>query len=175
MRAEKKKIVAATARLNNLGLKLSPMNSPDHDCAAHVMYLLPSAEEAKRFVEIFPAVIAGKTGRHTYTEWDQVLMGAGAAHPAMNPYNHPANAECRRAYSKDMCARSLDILNRTVMVPTNPRHTDAEIDAIIHNIDTAAKVVFGGMKAEEATIRKLRIIAHRLDRKNRRWWQFWRR
>ena len=39
-----------------------------------------------------PSVIAGKTGRHTYTEWDQVLVGAGAAHPAMNPYNMPANA-----------------------------------------------------------------------------------
>ena len=49
------------------------MNSPDHDCAAHVMYLLPSAEDAARFTKVFPAVIAGKTGRHTYTEWDQVL------------------------------------------------------------------------------------------------------
>ena len=70
--------------------------------------------------KIFPSVIAGKTGRHNYTEWDQVLMGAGAAHPAMNPYLMPANAECRRTYSKDMCARSLEILNRTVMVPTHP-------------------------------------------------------
>ena len=71
------------------------------------------------------ASIAGKTGRHNYTEWDQVLMGAGAAHPAMNPYNMPANAECRRTYSKDMCARSLEILNRTVMVPTHPLHAGA--------------------------------------------------
>ena len=44
-------------------------------------------------------MIAGKTGRHTYTEWDQILFGAGAAHPAMNPYNMPANAECRQSYS----------------------------------------------------------------------------
>jgi len=28
-------------------------------------------------------VMAGRTGRHNYTEWDQILMGAGAAHPAM--------------------------------------------------------------------------------------------
>ena len=84
------------------------MNSPDDDCAAQAMYHLPSAEAAKRFVAIFPSVIAGKTGRHTYTEWDQVLIGAGAAHPAMNPYLMPANAECRRTYSRDMCAGSLD-------------------------------------------------------------------
>jgi dTDP-4-amino-4,6-dideoxygalactose transaminase len=153
MRAEKKKIVAATGRLSNLGLKLSPMNSPDYDCAAHVMYLLPSAEEALHFTRVFPSVIAGKTGRHTYTEWDQVLMGMGAAHPAMNPYNHPDNAECRRTYSKDMCARSLDILNRTVMVPTNPKHSAEEIDAIIHNIEVASHVALGGLSAEEAEVR----------------------
>ena len=85
------------------------MNSPDHDCAAQVMYTLPSAEAAQRFVEIFPSVIAGKTGRHTYTEWDQVLIGEGAAHPAMNPYLMPANAECRQQLLPRTCApRSLD-------------------------------------------------------------------
>jgi dTDP-4-amino-4,6-dideoxygalactose transaminase len=153
MRAEKKEIVEATKRLNNLGLKLAPMHSPDYDCAAHVMYTLPSAEDAIRFTKIFPSVIAGKTGRHTYTEWDQVLMGMGAAHPAMNPYNHPDNAGCRRSYSKDMCARSLDILNRTVMVPTNPSHTAEEIAAIIHNIETASRVVLAGLSREEAELR----------------------
>ena len=152
MRAEKKEIVEATKRLNNLGLKLSPMNSPDHDCAAHVMYIVPSAEEAVAFTKVFPSVIAGKTGRHTYTEWDQVLMGMGAAHPAMNPYNHPDNAECRRTYSKDMCARSLDILNRTIMVPTNPSHSAEEIDAIIHNIEVAARVALAGMSREQAEV-----------------------
>src|SRR5262245_51162821 len=107
MRAEKKKILQGTAQLGNIGLRPAPMNSPDHDCAAQVMYSFPSAEAAGRFAKIVPSVIAGKTGRHTYTEWDQILLGAGAAHPAMNPYNMPANAACCRTYSKDMCARSL--------------------------------------------------------------------
>ena len=98
-RREEARSSPAPRALGNLGLRPAPMNSPDDDCAAQVMYTLPSAEAAKRFVEIFPSVIAGKTGRHTYTEWDQVLIGAGAAHPAMNPYLMPANAECRRTYS----------------------------------------------------------------------------
>jgi hypothetical protein len=76
----------------------------------------------------------------------------GAAHPAMNPYNHPDNAGCRRSYSKDMCARSLDILNRTVMVPTNPSHSAEEIDAIIHNIEIASRVALAGMSREEAEV-----------------------
>jgi len=152
MRAEKRQVVEATRKLGNLGLALSPMNSPDHDCAAHVMYILPSAREASHFVEVFPAVIAGKTGRHTYTEWDQVLLGMGAAHPAMNPYNHPDNAGCRLRYDKDMCARSLEILNRTVMVPLDPKHSPEETDAIIHNIEVAARVAFGEMKLEDARL-----------------------
>ncbi len=154
MRAEKRKILKGTAQLGNIGLRPAPMNSPDHDCSTQVMYSMPSADAASRFVKIFPSVIAGKTGRHTYTEWDQVLMGAGAAHPAMNPYNMPANAECRRTYSKDQCARSLEILNRTVMVATHPEHTEQETADIIHNINVAARVALGGLPLAEADLRR---------------------
>lgn len=154
MRNEKSRILSGVSNFKNIRLQQSPVHSPDHDCAAHVMYLMPTAEQADRFVEVFPTVIAGKTGRHTYTEWDHVLKGAGAAHPAMNPYNHPDNAECRLTYSKDMCARSLDILYRTVMVPTNPDHDDQEVDAIIHNIGVAARVASGEIAAGEADIKR---------------------
>ena len=119
------------------------------------MYTLPSAAAAERFARLCPSVIAGRTGRHTYTEWDQVLVGAGAAHPAMNPFNMPANARCRKSYSRDMCARSLDILNRTVMVATHPKHDEREIADITHNIGTAARVALGGLRAEEADIREV--------------------
>ena len=154
MRAEKRRILRGTAQLGNIGLRPSPMNSPDHDCATQVMYTMPSAEAATRFVKIFPSVIAGKTGRHTYTEWDQILLGAGAAHPAMNPYNMPANAECRKTYAKDMCARSLEILNRTVMVATHPEHSEQEIADIVHNIGVAARVALGGLPLAEADLRR---------------------
>src|SRR5579864_9475764 len=153
MRAQKRAILDGTRALGNLGLRPAPMNSPDDDCATHVMYNLPSAEAATRFSQLFPCAIAGRTGRHNYTEWDQILMGAGAAHPAMNPFTMPANAECRRAYSKDMCARSLEILNRTVMVATHPDHTGRDIDDIIHNIDAAARVALGGARLEDADLR----------------------
>ncbi|HEX2255144.1 MAG TPA: DegT/DnrJ/EryC1/StrS family aminotransferase, partial [Afifellaceae bacterium] len=166
MRAEKAAILAAVAPLGNLGLRPAPMNSPDHDCATQVMFTLPSAEAASRFVKIVPGVIAGKTGRHTYTEWDQVLMGAGAAHPLMNPFAMAANAECRRTYSRDMCARSLEILDRTVMVPTDPRHTPQEVDDLIHNIRAAAHVVFETADPDELDVRTLRPVdARKFDMK----------
>jgi dTDP-4-amino-4,6-dideoxygalactose transaminase len=166
MRAEKRRILRGTAQLGNIGLRPSPMNSPDHDCATQVMYTLPSADAADRFVKIFPSVIAGKTGRHTYTEWDQVLLGAGAAHPAMNPYNMPANAECRRTYAKDMCARSLEILNRTVMVATHPEHSEPETADIIHNIGVAARVALAGLPLAEADLRRTAPVdAQKFDMK----------
>jgi dTDP-4-amino-4,6-dideoxygalactose transaminase len=166
MRAERKQILEETRSLGNLGLKPTPMNSPDHDCATQVMYLLPTAEAAKRFVELFPSVIAGRTGRHTYVEWDQVLMGAGAAHPAMNPFNMPANADCRKRYSKDMCTKSLDILDRTVMVATHPEHSREEISDIIHNIGAAARVALAGLKLSEANFRKAKPVdARKFDLK----------
>jgi dTDP-4-amino-4,6-dideoxygalactose transaminase len=158
MRAERREILQGTASLSNLGLRPAPMHSPDFDCAAHVIYTLPSAQAALDFVKIFPSVIAGKTGRHNYTEWDQVLSGEGAAHPAMNPYTMPANAECRRTYTSDMCAGSLEILNRTVMVPTHPLHTPEETGDMIHNIAIAARVALGGMPLAEADLRRARPV-----------------
>jgi dTDP-4-amino-4,6-dideoxygalactose transaminase len=158
MRAEKKTILKATRSLGNLGLEATRMNSPDHDCATQVMYSLPSAEAAKRFVALCPSVVIGKTGRHTYTEWDQVLMGAGAAHPAMNPFNMPANAECRKTYSKDMCAKSLEILDRTIMVATHPDHTPEEISDISHNVVEAARVALDAIPIESAHFRKARPV-----------------
>jgi dTDP-4-amino-4,6-dideoxygalactose transaminase len=154
MRRERDAILDGIKGLTSLGLRLAPINSRESDCATNVFLTLPSAETAQLFTQTYPSVIAGKTGRHTYTEWDQVLMGAGAAHPLMNPYSMPANAECRRTYTRDMCARSLAILNRTILVPTSPMHTQEEIDNIIHNVKAATRVALGQIKIEEADLRK---------------------
>jgi dTDP-4-amino-4,6-dideoxygalactose transaminase len=154
MRCERDAILAGIQDLRSLGLRAAPLNSREFDCATNVFLTLPTTEAADLFVETFPSVIAGKTGRHTYTEWDQVLMGMGAAHPLMNPYNMPANAECRKNYSKDMCARSLQILNRTVLVPTHPLHTKQEIEDIIYNIKAATRVALGHVDSGAVDVRK---------------------
>jgi hypothetical protein len=84
----------------------------------------------------------------------------------MNPYTMPANAECRRTYSKDMCRRSLEILDRTVMVAMNPEHGPAEIDDMVHNIGVAARVALAGLAADEADIRNaVPVDAQKFDLK----------
>ena len=60
----------------------------------------------------------------------------------------------RPADDKDMCAESLAILNRTVMVPTHPEHDQDEIDAIINNIGVAARTALGDTSADAAEIRR---------------------
>ena len=82
--------------------------------------------------------VCGRTGRHTYTEWDPFYTKDGGPHPALNPFNLPQNRRCRRNYSKNMCPRSLEILNRTVMIGNHPDRTDAEVDALIAKIKAAA-------------------------------------
>ncbi len=56
------------------------------------------------------------------------------------PTTLPENQGLRLDYNEGMCKGSLEILNRTVMVATNPLHTGDEIEAMIHNIDQAARV-----------------------------------
>ena len=66
-----------------------------------------------------------------------------------------------------MCARSLEILNRTVMVADASRSTaPTDIEDIIHNIGVAARVVLGGMSREEADLRNVKPVdAQKFDMK----------
>lgn len=166
MRKERDAILEVVGHLSNLGLKAAPLHSASDDCATHAILTFPTADQAATFTRVFPSVIAGKTGRHTYTEWDQVLTGDGAAHPEMNPFRMAANRECRKTYSRDMCKESLEILARTVLVPTHPRHSDADIAETCENIRAAGRVAMGDLSLEEARFTKAEPIeARRFDLK----------
>lgn len=137
MRAQKKRIVGGSAEF---GLKPIPAHSPDHECGTHAMFQFETTHAADAFAEKVGGTVALKTGRHVYTEWDPILEHRGGHHPAMNPFNFRENAECRTDYTKDMCARSLDILGRTVFIQTHPDFADAQVDALIAKIKEAAAV-----------------------------------
>ena len=136
MRKQKKRVLRATAKS---GLKPVRANSLDHECGAYNMFTLPTVEQAAKFAGLAGCGIAGKTGRHTYTEWDQFFTHQGGPHPALNPFNLPQNRKCRKNYTKAMCAKSLDILNRTVMIANHPDRADKETTALIAKLNDAAK------------------------------------
>ncbi len=135
LRRQKKRILRETA---GTGLKAAPSNSLDHECGSHVMYALPTEEQADRFAALAGGTVCGKTGRHVYTEWDPIFAHQGSHHPALNPYKLPQNRRCRKKYTKGMCARSLDILSRTVVIGNHPDRKRAEVTAVIRRIKSAA-------------------------------------
>lgn len=141
MRKQKRRILRATART---GLVPVRANSLDWECGSYVMYTLPTAEQAQMFAQRVGCGVCGKTGRHTYTEWDQILAREGGPHPAMNPFNFRENRGCRKHYSKDMCKRSLDILSRTVMIANHPDRSEADAAEVIKKIKSAAGSVLCG-------------------------------
>jgi len=140
MRRQKKRILRETALT---GLAPVRANSPDHECGSAVMYTLPTAGEADEFARRTGGTVTGKTGRHVYTEWGPILAQRGAHHAALDPFKLPANRRCRKKLTKDLCAASLDILNRTVMLGTHPDLRRADVTARIDAIKAAAKAVFG--------------------------------
>ncbi len=158
MRQERDAILEGTQSLRALGFVPAPLHSPRWDCGAQAIFTMPSAQSARRFVEVFPAVVAGDTGRHNYTEWDQVLMRKGAHHEAMDPFRLPENQGCRSDYHKDMCARSLEIVGRTVMVATDPQHDEQDVADLVHDVGIAARVALGDSDADPAQVRRTRTI-----------------
>lgn len=138
LRRQKKRILKETA---DTGLVPIQANSLDHECGSHVMYTLPTTEQADAFASAVGGTVTGKTGRHVYTEWDQLFAHRGAHHPALDPFKLAENRDCRMDYARDMCSRSLDLLNRTVMVGNHPDRKRAEVTALIRKIKAAAKEV----------------------------------
>jgi dTDP-4-amino-4,6-dideoxygalactose transaminase len=138
LRRYKQRVLKQTA---GCGVTASPVHSPDGECATCVMYLLPTAAQAERFAKTVGGGIAGKTGRHTYNEWDPILARRGHLNPKLDPFRLPANRGCRMKYGKNMLPRSLDILNRTVMIGLSPRQKPADIAQLIDRIKAAAAEV----------------------------------
>ena len=138
MRRQKKQILRQTAAS---GLEPIPANSPDYECGSHVMYILPTVKQADRFARLAGGGVRIRTGRHVYTEWDPLFAHRGAHHPALNPYNLPENRRCRRTVTRRMCARSLDILGRTVAFDMHPDRTRDDMTALAGRINAAAAKV----------------------------------
>jgi len=135
LRRMKKRVLRETAPA---GLVPAKANSLDYECASNLLFQLPTAAQADRFAALAGGGVLSKTGRHNYTEWDPILDKAGGHHPAMNPFLFPQNKLCRMNYTKDMCARSLAILARTVMIGLHPDRTAAQVAELIRRIRQAA-------------------------------------
>ena len=132
MRTQKKALLEAG---DAAGLRSIRNNSLEHECGTHAGFLFADEATARRFAAALSQRQVGcflpmDTGRHVYTRWDPIMREQGAHHAALDPFKIPANRACRVKYTDDMCADSLDILNRAVLVPTHPDHKVARLRAM---------------------------------------------
>ena len=127
----------------NAGLKSIKNNSLEHECGTHLGFKFKTEARARAFANVLQAGQVGAflpmdTGRHVYTRWEPILRQQGAHHPALDPFKLAENKKCLVDYTLDMCQDSLDILNRSVLVPMHPDNTAARIKKIGKVIQQAA-------------------------------------
>ncbi|WP_028035290.1 DegT/DnrJ/EryC1/StrS aminotransferase family protein [Chelativorans sp. J32] len=92
--------------------RIGPHNDVDNAVGLHVIF--DTADEAAAFASRHKRGVYRlyDSSRHVYTNWLPVLEQR-AAHPRMNPFTW---ASQKVEYTPDMCARSLDILQRTCRI-----------------------------------------------------------
>jgi 8-amino-3,8-dideoxy-alpha-D-manno-octulosonate transaminase len=134
LRATKKKILAAVA---STGIRPRPMHDNDGDTATHVIFLLPTAEAAKKFQAATkeagsPCGIIADNSWHYAKHWKALEeMGNQDFFGTKTP-----------SYAPETMAKSDAILSRAVMFGLNIIMDDASVDKIIAAIKAGAKAVF---------------------------------
>jgi dTDP-4-amino-4,6-dideoxygalactose transaminase len=111
--------------------QLSPNNDIEGDCGSTLPLLFPTERAAKAYVE--DKKCGGRpydSGRHVYINWEPILR-KNFHHPALNPWKM---ARRPISYSRGMCARTLDILARTVCIGVPYGLTLAETRALARKL-----------------------------------------
>lgn len=138
MRPIKKRVYQAITG----ALSPAPQNDADGDCGTTLHIQFDDAETAARFEAALQErdVDAGRpinTGRHVYANWEFVLNRANVS-PKWDVWS-PPHYTGKATYSKDMCPNTLDILSRTVAIPTDPFWTDEQVSDLIARLLDAAE------------------------------------
>lgn len=135
MQQQKRQIIRETADC----LKTASAHSATDDCSTHCVFQFETAKAARAFAQAAKGDLVSETGRHLYTRWTPILERQGAHHPALDPFLLPANEVCRKHYALDVCARSIEIANKSVLVRMDPKRTASEISTLIGRLRTAAR------------------------------------
>jgi dTDP-4-amino-4,6-dideoxygalactose transaminase len=139
LRRTKRAIMSGLA--DSPGVRFAPSHDAAGDCGTTLAFTFENEARARRFGELAQVSVwlPIDSGKHVYTNWDPLLSGRGAHHPALNPFNLPQNKGLRINYSKDMCLKTLDILARTAYISLRADWTDEKIDSIINACRQAFK------------------------------------
>ena len=116
------------------GLKIAPMNDAVGDCGTSVVFTFDSEEEANSFKTSPGLENAWRpfdTGKHVFINWTPILNKNVCHHPRMNPFNFEENKGLRADYGEEVCAKTLDICKRTVVISVKLDWDNKAVDQII--------------------------------------------
>lgn len=122
-------------------LRFAPSNDAEGDCRVVVAFQFDNEKTARAFAqsEGVGGSLPADSGRHLFYNWDALIEGRIGHHDAVNPLNHPRNANLRRDFSPDSCPRTRDITGRTVFLAVNPDWTNEQVDEKIAACRNAAR------------------------------------
>ncbi len=131
LRTCKKKLIAAMGDK----LTVAPSHDAEGDCGTTLSLRFDTAEETRKFQSYcaengIGITVPIDTGKHVYTNWTQIMEKRGALHPLMDPFKMEANQGLQMDYTPDMCAKTLDLLNRTAYLMICPDWDDATIERL---------------------------------------------
>lgn len=117
------------------GYTFAPSHDDDGDCGTTLSFRFSTVSECRDFMgkmaaKGLPVVIPFDTGKHVYTNWTQIMEKRGALNPAMDPFKMKENQGLNMNYSMDMCAKTLDLLERTCYLMISPDWAEEDIENV---------------------------------------------
>jgi hypothetical protein len=127
---------------NEKAFTFNPIHDIKGDCGITLALLFESSEKINIFRERLkdegiPPNSPIYSGRHVYTNWEPILNQRGAHHPGRDAFKQ---TKVPITYSKDMCPKTLSILERTIYLNTNTEvnRRPRELKALINAVKKAA-------------------------------------
>lgn len=101
--------------------RIARHNAPEDAVGLAISFASPEAATAFKNKHQIGLLI--ESGRHVYTNWEP-LLEQRAFHPKMNPFNW---TQRKIEYTKDMCAKTLEILSRSINLPVPYKMSEKEV------------------------------------------------
>lgn len=125
LRKNKKALMDQLRGKDNIMFTLS--NDIGGDCGSNMGLLFETKEKAEAFAKTFGKSTLVNSSKHVYFDWDPIMNKRGSHTPLLDPFTLEANRNLNMNYTKDMCPKSIDILQRTVIIGISPEWDESAV------------------------------------------------
>lgn len=125
LRKNKKALMMLLEGGKNIGFIRS--NDIEGDCGSNMGLLFETKEKAEAFAANIDSSTLVNSKKHVYFDWDPIMNKRGSHSPLLDPFKMELNKDLNMNYTKDMCPKSIDILQRTVIIGINPEWDEEDV------------------------------------------------